>query len=224
MGGGEGERVEQQIRAAVQRHKHVGYVFAGSKTQLLIEMTTTHGRPFYNLGDKRFVGAVPRPDFSALLEKGFGAGDISVAEGALVTLLDLAEDVPYTVQLLARVSWDTCRATAPTGAAPTPLTTDLVIQVHARVVREQDASFSSIWDGITFTQRTALRALIQTGGVGLASADVSRRYNISTSTLRTALISLKQQGVLRDDRALGVAQTRFEDPLFGAWVRLVINP
>lgn len=221
---GGGEKVEQQIRAAVQRHKHVGYIFAGSKTQMLIEMTTTHGRAFFNLGDKRFIGPVPRTDFSGLLERGFTMGNIQVADGALVTILDLAEDVPYTVQLLARACWDTCRATTPAGASPIPLTAALVMQVHARIVREYDASFSIVWEGITLTQRTALRALVETGGVGLASAEVSRRYKISISTLRTALISLKQQGILRDDRSRGVAQTRFEDPLFGAWVRLVINP
>jgi uncharacterized protein len=226
MGGGTegGEKIEQQMRAAVQRHKQVGYVFAGSKTQLLIEMTTTHGRAFFNLGDKRFIGPVPRPDFSALLENGFASGSIPVAEGALDTMLDLAEDVPYTVQLLARACWDTCRATTPVGTRPVSLTVALVTQVHERIVREYDASFSIVWDSITLSQRTALRALVQTGGVGLASVDVSRRYNISVSTLRTALISLKQQGILRDDRALGVSRTRFEDPLFGAWVRLVINP
>ena len=219
-----GEKAEEQIRAAVQRHKHVGYVFAGSNTRLLTEMTTTHGRAFFNLGDKRFLGVVPRPDFTALLERGFATGAISAEGGALETILDLAEDVPYTVQLLARACWDTCRATTPTGGKPVPLTSGLVAKVHERIVREYDPSFSIVWEGITLTQRTALRALVQTGGVGLSSADVSRRYRIGVSTLRTALISLKQQGILRDDPTLGVAHTRFEDPLFGAWVRLVINP
>jgi hypothetical protein len=221
---GGGEKAERQIRAAVQRHKHVGYVFAGSRTRLLTEMTTRHGRAFFNLGDKRFLGPVPRADFVALLQTGFTSGGISVADGALVTILDLAEDVPYTIQLLARACWDTCRAVPPVGAAPLTLTTALATQVHARIVREYDPSFSIIWDGVTLTQRTALRALVQTGGVGLASASVSQRYNISVSTLRTAIISLKQRGILRDDSASGVAHTRFEDPLFGAWVRLITNP
>lgn len=220
---GGGEKAEDQIRAAVQRHSRVGYVFAGSNTRLLTEMTTTHGRPFFNLGDKRFIGPVPRVDFMALLTKGFTSGNVAVENGALETMLDLAEDVPYTVQLLARACWDTCRATAPSGASAVPLTADLVTGVHERIVREYDASFSVLWEGITPTQRTALRALIQTGGVGMSSADVSRRYRIGVSTLHTALTSLKQQGVLRDDPALGVSRTRFEDPLFGAWIRLFMT-
>ena len=57
-----GIEAEGQIRAAVQRHKHVGYVFAGSKTRLTVDMTSP-GRPFYNLGDREFVGPVPRQCF-----------------------------------------------------------------------------------------------------------------------------------------------------------------
>jgi uncharacterized protein YbaA (DUF1428 family) len=47
---------------------------------------------------------VPRPDFALVLAAGFKAGAITAEEGALDTIMDLAEDVPYTVQLLARAA------------------------------------------------------------------------------------------------------------------------
>ncbi|MGI8547277.1 MAG: hypothetical protein ACR2M1_08075 [Gemmatimonadaceae bacterium] len=219
-----GMKVEEQIRATVQRHRHVGYVFAGSKTRLLIEMTTTHGRPFFNLGDRRFLGPVPRPDFIALLSKGFADGDIVVLEGALDEILSRAEDVPYTVQLLARACWDTCRAGAAAGEQPLVLTPALVASVHERVAREQDPNFSTAWEKLTLPQRAALRALIYTGGIGLASAEVSRRYHISVSTMQTSLGALKDQEILRDELSGGVTHLRFEDPLFSAWIRFFIQP
>ena len=51
---------EAQIRAAIQRHKRTGYVFAGSKTQMLSAMTMDASRPFYRLGSIRFLGPVPK--------------------------------------------------------------------------------------------------------------------------------------------------------------------
>lgn len=218
-----GLKAEEQIRATVQRHRHVGYVFAGSKTRLLTEMTTTHGRPFFNLGDRRFLGPVPRPDFIALLSNGFADGDIVVAEDALDEILNRAEDVPYTVQLLARACWDTCRAGAAAGEQPLVLTPALVAGVHERVAREQDPNFSAAWEKLTLPQRAALRALIYTGGVGLASAEVSRRYHTSVSTMQTSLGALKNQEILRDELSSGVTRIRFEDPLFSAWIRLFIQ-
>src|SRR5438876_303346 len=41
-----GEDAEAQIRAAIQRHRNVGYVFAGSNTRLLADMTSDPRRPF----------------------------------------------------------------------------------------------------------------------------------------------------------------------------------
>ena len=58
-----GTQAESQIRAAIQRHKRVGYVFAGSKTRMLTAMTMDAASPFYRLGAVRFIGAVPEADF-----------------------------------------------------------------------------------------------------------------------------------------------------------------
>jgi len=56
-----GDSAEAQIRAAIQRHKRTGYVFAGSKTQMLSAMTMDASRPFYRLGTVRFLGRCPGP-------------------------------------------------------------------------------------------------------------------------------------------------------------------
>ena len=56
----EGEVAEKQLRATVQTHRHVAYVFAGSKTRLLADMTGDPGRAFWKLGERQFLGPVPR--------------------------------------------------------------------------------------------------------------------------------------------------------------------
>jgi len=217
-----GIEAEAQIRAAVQRHKHVGYIFAGSKTRLMIDMTSS-GRAFYNLGDREFLGAVPRADFALTLTAGFRAGGISIEEGALDRIMDLAEDVPYTVQLLARACWDTCRASVATGTVPATLTVGLIDNVYARVVREQDPYFSSAWEALAPAQRTALVALVRNNGARLASSAIARQFHTSVSTLQSALDALEARGLIRSDGAEGVTRLRVDDPLFGAWVSRFIG-
>lgn len=212
-----GVEAEAQIRAAVQRHKNVGYVFAGSKTRLMIDMTSA-GRPFYNLGDREFLGPVPRADLARTLGAGFDRGTIPVEEGALDEIMNLAEDVPYTVQLLARACWDTCRASVSIGSTPATLTRKLVDNVHKRVVREQDPYFSSAWESLTPPQRTALVALLQNNGERLTSSAVARQYRTSVSTLQSAFDALRSRGVVRDDSVDGVTRLRVDDPMFGAWI------
>lgn len=63
-----GVAAERQLRAVVQRHLHVGYIFAGSSTPLLADMTGDPNRSFDKLGARMFIGPFRRtslPTFSA---------------------------------------------------------------------------------------------------------------------------------------------------------------
>ena len=53
---GGGEKAERQIRAAVQTHHHVGYVFAGSSTRMMTDMILSAERAFWQLGDQLHLG------------------------------------------------------------------------------------------------------------------------------------------------------------------------
>ncbi len=93
--------------------KHTGYVFAGSKTHLLTAITLDAAPPFYRLGGPRLIGPVPRHDLSKFLRKGFGQSGFNVPTGgdeAVKIILDLAEEVPYNVQMLAHGRWEQLRA------------------------------------------------------------------------------------------------------------------
>jgi uncharacterized protein len=85
-----GCQAESQIRASIQRHKRVGYVFAGSKTRMLTDMTIDGTRPFYRLGSVRFIGPVPRPDFDAFLTTKFRRSGFEVDHpDAIIRILQL---------------------------------------------------------------------------------------------------------------------------------------
>ena len=213
-----GLEAEGQIRAAVQRHRHVGYVFAGSKTRLLADMTGSPNRPFYKLGAVRFLGAVPRRDFKTFLERGFAAGDIRVASGAADAILDAAEEVPYNVQLLAHACWEACRTSARTQA----LTPERVLEARNTVALRSDPLYTQLWSSLTASQQKALVALIREGGVQLTSTGVARRYKLPVPTMQTALRALESKAIVREEQFRGTLRLRLEDPLFGAWVELVV--
>ena len=219
-----GTEAEEQIRAAVQRHRHVGYVFAGSKTRLLADMVTGPTRPFYRMGTALFLGPVPRADFREFLERGFAAGGIAVEPGAADAILDAAEEVPYNVQLLAHACWDACRAAVGREGrgAPLPLTATLVGDTRDAEALRHDPFYTQLWTSLVSTQRRALLAVLREGGEGLTSTPVARKYAMPVTTMQRALEALEQKQVVREDHARGAVRLRLEDPLFGAWVRLVV--
>lgn len=210
----EGREAEQQIRAAIQEHAHVGYVFAGSKTSFLTEMTGEPDRPFYRLGKRLFVGEIPRGDFAPFLRRSFIDSGFRVSEEAITEILDRAEDVPYNVQRLAHECWDDLYL-----GEEAELDAQRVRAILQRIVAEDDPFYTQTWSTLTAVQQKTLTALTALGGQGLYAREVLQRLKLAQSSLQTALRSLVRQGIAREEEAGGSVRYRLEDPFFGEWIR-----
>jgi len=211
-----GETAEKQLRATVQKHRHVAYVFAGSKTRLLADMTGDPGRAFWKLGERHFLGAIPRPDFLAFLRRGFEAYRHPADEGALVRLLDVSEDVPYNVQRVAYVAWELLRV-----EPDAPLTVDVVERALTTIIAQEHPAYAQLWTSLTMPQKKVLKAVILEGGRSLTSAEVLRRHGVAAATMHKTLGVLDDKGIIRADETDASPRYRLEDPFFGAWLRHV---
>lgn len=213
-----GRQAESQIRAAIQRHKHVGYVFAGSKTRMLTDMTMDATRPFYRLGTIRFIGPVPRTDFETFLTTRFRQSGFQVNHPeAIVRILELAEDVPYNVQLLAHTCWAQLRSK--TKADSASLTTEIVDASMLLIARQYDPFYTQIWSSLTAIQQKTLLAVIQEEGARLQSQRVSQFIGKGASTVQRSVGSLIEKDVLREEEYQGRMRLRFEDPFFSQWIQ-----
>jgi AAA+ ATPase superfamily predicted ATPase len=215
-----GRDTERQIRSAIQRHKRTGYVFAGSKTRMLTEMTTSAARPFYRLGSLRFVGPVPREEFIQFLLEKFATGGFKVegatgGGGAVSLILDLAEEVPYNVQLLAHTCWEQLSGAAP---AEQTLTEQVVRSSLELIARRYDAFYTQLWKDLTAIQRQTLIAVIHEGGKGMQSMKAVRRVGKGASTIAKSLGLLIEREILREEESAGDIRFRFEDPFFAVWI------
>ncbi len=208
-----GEQAEAQIRAAIQQHKHIGYIFAGSKTRLLADMTGNPSRPFYHLGERRFITAIPRTDFSPALKANFALGKIKASDKAIEMIQDLAEDVPYNVQRLAHACWDRTEATK--------LTEEQVQQSLEFLLKEDDTWYTQLWNQLTTVQKTALIYSIKANGTSLQSKAVLRAAGITSSSMQRALQALQEKEILRLEEKLGEVKLRLIDPFFSHWLRLI---
>jgi AAA+ ATPase superfamily predicted ATPase len=209
-----GIAAERQLRSTIQQHRHVGYIFAGSATRLLTEMTHEPNRPFYRLGQRIFLGTIPRSEFTAALEDGFRQGGFETTAEACERILDLAEDVPYNVQRLAHEAWEMLRSRG--AEVLTEIDVDVALD---RLVGREDPLYTHIWLALRKNQKTALKAVIGEGGASLLSGGVTRKHKISAASLQTALRQLEDDQHIRQERSLGSARYRLVDPFFAAWLR-----
>ncbi len=211
-----GNRAEKQIRATVQKHKHVSYIFAGSATRLLADMTGNSNRPFYQLGSRLFLKALPRDEFAAFLTDGFVNAGFTCAKGAIDRILDAAEEVPYSVQRLAHECWEQTRV-----SDDATITIGRVDATLDRVAQQEDPGYTQFWTSLSGAQKKVLIAVVEEAGLNLMSLGVVRRMNIPPSTIKSALDALETKGLVRQEEDKGAVHYRLQDPLFGRWMEFV---
>ena len=211
-----GVTAERQIRGTVQRHHRTAYVFAGSKTRMLADMTNDPARAFWKLGSRLFLGPIPREAWRTFLARGFTRSTFKVQPAALEHLMDVAEDVPFNIQQLANICWEVLRASG--GGT---LTSDRVDAALVRLVTRGNSSYGQIWNSLTRQQKIAFKAVIEEKGTDLRSAEVLARHGIAASTMHKVLKALDSRGLVREEEAIGSIRYRLEDPFFSRWLRLV---
>ena len=209
-----GHDAEALVRAAVQEHRKVGYVFAGSDTRMLAAMTSDPARPLYRLGSVRFLGMIPRPAFTAYMRERFGHIKGKVSDAAIAAILEEADDVPYNAQLLAHQCWNALRDRHPPSLGPEDIAT-----IHVAAARRLDPVYSEQWLGLSGAQRRGLQAVIALRGDGLYSAASASRFQLTASAMQGAVEGLTEKRVCWKETRNGESRIRLEDPLFGVWVR-----
>ena len=212
-----GETVERQLRATIQRHSRVSYVFAGSKTALLDDMTLSPARPFYRLGTRLFLGPIPRKDFAKAVRQGFARAKFSIDTDALERLFELAEDVPYNVQALANMSWEIVRGQDCEGR----LTVGGLERALDQLVSQDSPFYSKLWNLCTQPQQRALTAVAVMRGKGLHAQGVLQRFRLTPSLMTKSLNALASRDIIRREETVDEVRWRLEDPFFAAWLRKV---
>jgi hypothetical protein len=186
-----GGQVEHALRAATQRQREVGYVFAGSEPSLM-ERMIGRKRPFYKAGPVVRLGRIPADRFAEFLEARFKQTGFRPEPGLGAAIVELAGNLPYDVQRLAHETWDDVKA-----AGRRTVGLDALHATLKRLLTEYDTLFEQTWQGLTLAQRATLRAAVLEDGRNLLSADARARYRLSgTSTVQAALASLARHEIL----------------------------
>ncbi len=206
-----GPALERQIRAAIQHHSHVSYLFAGSKTHMLIDMISDETRPFYQMGTLMNLGKIPEKEFGAFIAAKFSESGKKITPEAVNRILTVCENVPHYVQLLCFNLWDHFREE--------PQIDETHIQpALANTLRSQEPAYITLWEGLTLHQRKALKAAAALKGRLLTAKDSIRQFNLeSASNVAKSLNALCKKGILRKETEGYV----FEDVFFGRWAEMI---
>ncbi len=202
-----GEAAEWHLRGILERHTHVSYVLAGSRTALIHRMISEPARAFYKLLEVLHLGPMEDEHFARWIDEGMASAG-RPAPGVGARCLEVAGPRTRDVVQLARASW---RAWTGEGGVEA-----LVDAAFRDVVAEEEVIARTVWDGLTAHQQDVLRA-VAGAEAGLTSRETLRRFALPASgTVSNTLSALEA-----DDLLVKVDATPgwdFESPFFRGWV------
>ncbi len=202
----------RQVRAAIQQHRHVSYVFAGSDRALINALSDPKHGPMHNLARRYEIGPLPEDHFAAWIEDRFAQMGIT-ARGCGRALIALAGPRTRDVRTLAETAAEVAR---PTGQlSPTALDVPL-----RRIVDERRPQYEASWKSLTALQQNCLRA-VAAGEARLTTSAVLQRFSLgTTSRMAKTLTTLTGRDLLVHDGA----RYTCDDPFFRAWIIEAVLP
>ena len=206
-----GEDAEWALKAALETHRNLAYVLAGSKRHLIEGMITSKGRALWKQVDTLPFQRIDPQVLAEWIHGHSARTGVSFSLPACDLIVDLAGPRTRDVVQLARAAWD--------GAARMGMLDEPLVEAAMEgLVREQGALFSALWRGLPSTDQRVLRAIAAEPGVALQSTDTLQRYRLGPkSSVSTALARMVDNELLtRDDGG----RYAFDDPFFQRWVQV----
>lgn len=205
-----GQDAEWALKGALETHRNLAYVLAGSKRHLIEGMITSKGRALWKQVDALPFEPIDPEVLAEWIHDHAGRTGVSFSLPACDLVVELAGPRTRDVVQLARAAWD---AALRTGEGD-----ESVVEVAMEtLVQEQGALFSALWRGLQATDQRVLRALAAEPDLAIQGADALQRYRLGPkSTVASALARMVDNEVLaREDGG----RYGFDDPFFRRWIQ-----
>jgi len=202
--------LEATFRSVIQSHKRARYAFLGSKTHLMRRMFGTRSRPFYKSALAIRIGKPPIEESVEFLVSRFAGEGMEISEDVVARLLDLSENIPYFLQAMAALSYQSAEARRSSQVE----SADLDDAVR-RFVEGNEDYYEEVLRNLAEAQYSLVEALASEP-VGRFDEKYRKRHRLpSLSTLHSAIRGLLRRGVIDAIKGTYVVA----DPFFARYVR-----
>ncbi len=208
IGSLDGVSLLKSMRSRIQTHKHVSYIFAGSKRHLLMSIFEEREGAFFKAAKPVELHPIPREEFARFLLDKFSAAGGRLDLEAAHTIVDVCSGNSYYVQQISHELFNI--STRPMS----PEDVDLAINA---TLAHQSPAYQFIWDSLkSQTQRRYLIAVSHADQTAPLTSLVVAYGLKSVSHIQRAIKQLDARGIT--ERGLIV------DPMFVLWLRRLEGP
>lgn len=202
--------LEKVFRSVIQAHQRTRYVFFGSKTHLMKRMFGDHSRPFYNSAFNIRMGKPPVEESLRYVQGRFQSEGAEIGRAEVERIVALSENIPYYVQALGWLTFDTMAMAGRVRVEATDVDTAL-----QRLLDSNEELYEERLRRLAPSRR-ALAEALAVEPTGLFDEKYRSRHGVGvTSTVHSALEQLIDSGLVESDKKgyfIG-------DPIFALYIR-----
>jgi hypothetical protein len=198
------KNLDKKLRATIQLHKKVNYVFLGSVESMMKDVFEKKKSPFYHFGVLFTLKKIPYSDFKLFLDAGFS---IYVEDQSVISneILAFTQCHPYYTQQLAFHVWMRLERGK--------YNENTIKETIEETILLHDNDYERMWNTLNRTDKKIL--------IGLAfsfQSPLKEQFNIkndlnATSTVFSGLKRLQQNGIINK-----LSTYEFDDPFFKQWL------
>ncbi|MDR3000090.1 MAG: ATP-binding protein [Fibromonadaceae bacterium] len=190
------KNLSKQLRAVLQHHKNVNYVFLGSLESMMKAIFESKKSPFYHFGYLMNLDRIPYDDFFDYLKKRF---DKVTSKSEIISkeILEFTNRHPYYTQQLAFYCFSFLEKEK--------YKKDMLLLIVQNITAIHNMDYERLWNAIKQTDKKILIALaMQEKPSGILSP---------TSTIYSGLSRLIERGYIVKN-----THYEFDDPFFKNWI------
>ena len=196
------------LRAEIQHHQDIPYLFAGSMRNRMLEVFTMPSSPFFKSALPLEAGPIDPAVFIPFIAENFLTGGRTLPEELGETILELADRTSGDAQQICSAIWETTRHAEPLNESHLPAALE-------RIYAQEIKGYQAMLVQLTAQQMNCLRALASFGGKAPASEGFLREAGIQhASSVKRAITRLVQLEILYPKENA----YRFTNPFFRHWL------
>lgn len=204
------DQVERKLRSVVQNHRHVGYIFLGSRKHLIEKMFMDRARPLYRAGGHYPLGPIAEEHWQPFILKRFADANKVIDKERIHQVYELTQGHPFYTQHLCHVLWELCE--------PKAEVSEKMIQRAVQVLQERENyAYTTLWESLTVPQKRFLKGLAsEAAGVKVFAGEFVRRHGLgSASNVQRVVNALLEKDIIDRDNGSFLITDRF----FRLWIQ-----
>jgi AAA+ ATPase superfamily predicted ATPase len=190
------KNLPKQLRAVIQHHKEVNYVFLGSLESMMKAIFERKKSPFYHFGYLMALDKIPYSDFFDYLKNRFDK-ITNRSEAISKEILEFTQQHPYYTQQLAFYCFSFLEKER--------YKRDMLPLVIKDIITIHNTDYERLWNTISKTDKKILVSLAMQGKLPAAS--------FPQSTVYSGLARLIERGYVVKGKSY-----EFDDPFFKNWI------